>query len=184
MARITDRLPRPADPVRTTAVTLLVVAALCAAWFGWSWYGAAHDDGLAYSRTREEVVRAGEQAVQNMNTLDYRDIDAGLRVWQESSTGELNRQITGGRAAFADQVRKARTVTTAKVLESALTELDTRTGKAVIMVAVQVTVTPPEGRATTKQSRMLGELTRTGTGWKLSALQHATVGDTGGTPAQ
>jgi len=184
LARIIARLPRPDDPVRTTALTLLVIAALCAAWFGWSWYSAAHDEELAYSRTREEVLRTGEQAVQNLNTLDYRNIDAGLKVWLDSSTGDLNKQISGSRTSFADKVRQARTVTSARVLESALTELDTRSGKAVIMVALQITVTPQEGKAVTKQSRMLGELTRTRAGWKLSALEPASVGDTGGAPAQ
>lgn len=176
LASITGRLPRTSDPLRTTALTLLVVAALCAAWFGWSWYGAAHDDALDYSRTREEVLRAGEQAVQNMNTLDHRDLAKGLKVWQDSSTGELNRQITAGRAQFEQQVRQARTTTTARVLESALTELDVRSGKAAIMVALQITVTPADGKPTTKQSRMLGQLTRTDTGWKLSALGQAPVG--------
>ncbi|NED57146.1 hypothetical protein G3I24_40490, partial [Micromonospora aurantiaca] len=77
------------DTLQRTATALLVLAALFAAWAGWSWYAAAHDDGYAYSRTREEVLQAGEQAVQNLNTLDYRDLGSGLRTWQESTTSDL-----------------------------------------------------------------------------------------------
>ncbi|REE95536.1 hypothetical protein [Thermomonospora umbrina] len=176
LAGITGRPSRPADPLRATALTLLAVAALCAVWFGRSWYGAANDDALAYSQTREEALRAGEQAVQNMNTLDHRNVDGGLKVWLDSSTGELHQQITASRAQFAQQVQRARTITTAKVLESAVTELDVRTGKAAVMVALQITVTPTDGKTNTKQSRMLGQLTQTGEGWKLSALGQAPVG--------
>jgi Mce-associated membrane protein len=44
------------------------------------------------------------------------------------------------------------------------------------MVAVQITVTPVSGSPVTKQSRLLGTLTRTQAGWKLSALGQVPVG--------
>jgi Mce-associated membrane protein len=172
------RLPRVSDPVLATATVLLVVAAVCAAFFGWSWYRAAHDESLAYSRDRDAVLRAGEQGVQNMNTLDYRKVDQGLAAWEDSSTGDLHGELVKGRAQFTAQVQLAKTVTTAKILDGAVTELDDRTGKAGVIVAVQITVTPPTGDPTTKQSRMRAQLTRTPSGWKLSALGQAPVGTT------
>jgi Mce-associated membrane protein len=171
---------RRADPLLLVATVLVVAAAACAAYFGWSWYGAAHDESLAYSRDRDTVLRAAEQGVQNMNTLDYRRVDQGLASWEDSSTGDLRRQLVEGRAQFAAQVRLARTVTTARILDGAVTELDDRAGKAGAIVAVQITVTPPTGAPTTKQSRMRAQLTRTPSGWKLSALGQAPVGTTAG----
>ncbi len=165
--------------VGAVAVALVVLAAGCAAYFGWSWYAAAHDDSLAYSRAREAVLRAGEQGVQNMNTLDYRHVDQGLTSWEESSTGDLHEQLVQGRSRFGSQVQQAKTVTVAKILDGAVTELDDRAGRAGVMVALQITVTPPKGQATTKQSRMRAELTRTSSGWKLSALGQAPVGTSG-----
>ena len=44
------------------------------------------------------------------------------------------------------------------------------------MVAAQITVTPVSGSPVTKQSRLLGTLTRTSSGWKLSALGQVPVG--------
>jgi Mce-associated membrane protein len=123
------------------------------------------------------VLRAGEQGIQNMNTLDYRKLD-GLRSWEDSTTGDLHQQIVQGRSAFQSQVQLAQTVTTAKVLDGAVTELDTRAGKASVIVALQVTVTPAKGQPSTKQSRMLAQLTRTPAGWKLSSLGQASVGTT------
>lgn len=172
------RPPRVSDPVLPVATVLVLIAAACAAYFGWSWYTAAHDDSLAYSRDRDTVLRAGEQGVQNMNTLDYRKVDQGLTAWEESSTGDLHQQLVQGRAQFAAQVRQAKTITTAKILDGAVTELDDRAGKASMIVAVQITVTPPAGAPTTKPSRMRAQLTRTPSGWKLSALGQAPVGTT------
>ncbi|MGI8333000.1 hypothetical protein ACRYCC_23860 [Actinomadura scrupuli] len=173
------RVPRTGDPLLTTATALVLAAAVCAAWSGWSWYGAAHDGSLRYSQVREEVLQSGEQAIQNLNTLDYRDLSQGLKTWQDSSTSDLYQQIVQGRAEFEQQVRTARTTTSARILEGAVTELDDRAGKAAVIVAVQIVVTPPEGRPTTKRSRLAGRLTRTATGWKLSALGQVPAGISG-----
>jgi Mce-associated membrane protein len=176
------RVPGGSDPLLAAALVPAVITASCAGWFGWSWYRAAHDDSLRYSQTRDEVLRAGEQAVQNLNTLDYRDVDRGLNTWQDSSAGELHQQITQGREQFEQQVRQAKTISTARILEGAVTELDDRAGKAGVIVAVQITVTPPTGSPTTKQSRLLGQLTRTPSGWKLTALGQAPIGGTASNP--
>jgi Mce-associated membrane protein len=170
--------PRIGDPVLLVATVLVVLAAACAAYFGWSWFGAAHDDSLAYSRDRDTVLRAAEQGVQNMNTLDYRKVDQGMTAWEDSSTGALHQELVQGRGQFTSQVQLAKTITTAKILDGAVTELDDHAGKAGAIVAVQITVTPPKGTPTTKQSRMRAELTRTPSGWKLSALGQAAVGTT------
>ncbi|MFV0126806.1 hypothetical protein ACLGI4_03685 [Streptomyces sp. HMX112] len=166
------------NPLLAAAAALALLAAGGAGWGGWSWYTAAHDESAAYATTRDEVLAAGEQAVQNLNTLDHRDLRRGLDTWQESATGDLRRQLTEGRAGFERQIRQARTVTAAEVLSGAVTELDTRAGRAAVMVALRVTVTPPKGRPAAKESRLLGELTRTPEGWKLSALGQAPVGTT------
>ncbi|MEV3987958.1 hypothetical protein AB0J57_03530 [Streptomyces sp. NPDC049837] len=169
------------NPLLTSAAALALLAAGGAGWGGWAWYTAAHDESAAYATTRDEVLAAGEQAVQNMNTLDHRDLRRGLDTWQASATGDLLAQLTDSRAQFERQIRQARTVTGAKVLSGAVTELDTRAGRASVMVALRITVTPPKGKPAAKEARMLGELTRTPEGWKLSALGQAPVGTTPGT---
>ncbi|MCX4553815.1 hypothetical protein OG709_31695 [Streptomyces sp. NBC_01267] len=168
------------NPLTAVALALALLAAGAAAWGGWSWYAAAHDDSAAYARTRDSVLAAGEQAVQNMNTLDHRKVASGLDAWENSTTGDLHQQLTNGRTEFEKQIKEARTVSTAKVLSGAVTELDARTGKASVMVALRITVTAPKGKPSEKESRLLGELTRTSGGWKLSALGQAPVGNTAG----
>lgn len=172
----------PRNPLLAAAIALAVAAAVAAALTGWSWYGAAHDDGAAFARTRDTVLASGEQAVQNMNTLDHSDVDHGLDIWESSTTGDLHTQLVQGRADFEKQVQQAQTVSTAKVLSGAVTELDTRTGRASIMIALRITVEAPKSKPAVKESRMLGELTRTPGGWKLSALGQAPMGDSAAAP--
>ncbi|GAA3496973.1 nuclear transport factor 2 family protein [Streptomyces prasinosporus] len=167
-------------PLPALALVLVLVAGGFAAWTGQDWYRAAHDDRAAYAAQRDAALAAGEQAVQNLNTLDHHDLDRGLDLWESSTAGELHDQLTSGRAEFAEQVKAAKTVTTARVLSGAVTELDDRAGRARVLVALRVTVRASDGARTDKDSRMLGELVRTGGGWKLSALGQAPVG---GTPA-
>ncbi|KQX92941.1 hypothetical protein EES45_04165 [Streptomyces sp. ADI97-07] len=168
------------NPLVAAAIVLTVAAAGAAGWGGWSRYDAAHDDSAAYAQARDDALAAGEQAVQNMNTLDHAELDEGLDSWEDSTTGDLHKQLVDGREAFVEQIEAAKTVSTATVLSGAVTELDDRAGRAGVMVALRVTVTAPEGEPAVKESRMLGQLTRTADGWKLSALGQAPVGNAAG----
>ncbi|WP_328535724.1 hypothetical protein [Streptomyces sp. NBC_00344] len=167
----------PKNPLTATAIAMTVLAVGCAGWGGWSWYGAAHDGSASYAVARDTVLAAGEQAVQNVNTLDHRRLSQGLDSWEASTTGDLHKQLADGRGQFEKQIQQAKTVSTAKVLSGAVTELDARAGRAAVMVALRITVTPDKGKPVAKESRLQGELTRTSAGWKLSALGQAPAGD-------
>jgi Mce-associated membrane protein len=165
-----------AEPLVATALVLAILAAGFAVWSAWSWYQASSTGPPASAQLRDQVLQAGEQAVQNFNTLDYRHVAAGLALWEQSSTGPLHAEISAGRSQFTQQIEQTKTVTTARILDGALTALNPKTGTASIMVAVQITVAPASGSPVTKQSRLLGTLTRTSSGWKLSALGQVPVG--------
>ncbi|MFJ9522829.1 hypothetical protein ACIRPK_31850 [Kitasatospora sp. NPDC101801] len=168
---IRDRLP-------VLAAGLLLAATVAAGWGGWSWYAAAHDGSADLARARDQALAAGEQAVQNLNTLDHAALAPGLDLWEQSTTGELHSQLVQGRSEFEKQVQQARSVTTAHVLDGAVTELDERSGQAAVLIAIRITVRTGQEQPVSKDSRMLGRLTRTGEGWKLSALGQAPMGTT------
>ena len=172
------RLGWRTDPLLATGSVLLLVAILFAAWAGWSWLGAPRPSSVA--QRRDQALRAGEQAILNFNTLDYRTVAHGVRLWEQSSTGALHAQIVAGQASFEQQIKQAQTVTTARILDGALTALNVRAGTADIIVALQLTVTPAHGSAHAKQSRLTGKLTLTPSGWKLSALSQVPVGAAAG----
>ncbi len=170
------------DPVRAVAAVLAAAAVVFAAQSGWGWYSAARAGVPALAQTRDQVLQAGEQDVQNFSTLDYRHVSAGLNLWEQSSAGALRAQIVAGRTRFQQQVEQAKTVTTARVLDAAVVTLNVAAGTASIIAAVQLTVIPSQGAAVSKQTRLQGQLTRTATGWKLTALGQAPVGSAA-TPA-
>ncbi|MFB6942371.1 hypothetical protein ACFWGL_22170 [Streptomyces sp. NPDC060286] len=174
------RVRMTSNPLVAVAIALTVAAAGAAGWGTVARYDAAHDESAAYAQARDNALAAGEQAVQNMNTLDHRKLAKGLDSWEDSTTGDLHKQLVDGRDAFVKQIEQAKTVSTAQVLSGAVTELDDRAGQAGVMVALRVTVTAPKGKPAVKESRMLGQLTRTSEGWKLSALGQAPVGNTAG----
>ncbi|MFC4911606.1 hypothetical protein [Actinomadura gamaensis] len=161
------------DPLILVALAVTAASAVAAAWFGWSYHSASGDKSISQAHLRDQVLRTAEQEVVNLNTLDYSRIDQGLSLWQDSTTAELYDQIVQGRQQLATSVTKAKTVSTAKILESGITELDSDAGKAGVMVAVRVTVATPDGKSSASIRRLSGQLTRTSAGWKLSALGQA-----------
>jgi Mce-associated membrane protein len=168
-------------PLLIVVLALATVAFLCAGVFGGWWLSAALSGSTRTAAVRNDALRAGEQAVQNFNTLDYRNVGAGLDLWLRSSTGTLNQQINSGRAAFTTEIQQAKTITTAQVLDGAVTELNENQCKARVIVALQVNITPPTGSPASKQVRIQGDLAGTpGNGgcstWKLAAIQQVPVG--------
>ena len=172
-------------PLLVVSIGLVVIAAVCAGWFGWSWHessaSASVSPSTAGSGAVQQALRQGEQDVQAFNTLSYKDLAGGLSRWQAASTGVLRQETTKGWSGFAKQVSKARTVTTATILDAALTSLDQQKHTASIIAAVQITVTPAKGSAATKRNRLQGTLTETTAGWKLSSLSVVPVGSTSST---
>ncbi|MES9602660.1 hypothetical protein [Actinomadura sp. NPDC000929] len=164
------------DPLIRIASLVTLVAAGAAAWFGWSYHTASGDDSMAYAAERDRVLAVAGQEIVNLNTLDHRQVDAGLKVWQDSATAQLYDQIVQGQARLRTEVQKAKTTSTAKILESGLTELDSRAGKAAVIAAVRITITGADGRPVDNTRRFAGQLTRTSDGWKLSALGQAPTG--------
>ena len=168
------------EPLVATALVLAAVAAVFAAWSGWSWYRASVGGPPPDAQLRDQVLQAGEQAVQNFNTLDYRKVAAGLALWEQSSTGPLHTEIIRGRTQFERQIQQTKTITTARILDGALPALNPRAGTASIIAAVQITVTPANGSPVTKQSRLVVTLAKTASGWKLSLLGQLPVGAASG----
>jgi Mce-associated membrane protein len=160
----------PRNVPLAVALVLAVGAAACATWFGWSWYTASHSTPLADARARDAALQDAEQSVLNFNTLDYRQASSGLNLWLDSSTGTLHSQLSQNLQQEVKLVQSRKTITTAKILDGAVTQLDVGAGTATVMVAVDVTVSPAKGSPFTERESEVGQLTRTSSGWRLSSL--------------
>jgi Mce-associated membrane protein len=150
-----------------TMTALAVAAAACAGWFGFSWLSAANSGSLAEAQTRDTVLQQAEQGVVKLNTLDYRDAGQSLRVWLASSTGKLHAELAKKQQQEMKLAVKDKTITTAKVLGGAVTQLAVGPGTATVMLSIEITVT---GSAEPEAENVIGKLTRGPSGWKLSSL--------------
>jgi|HubBroStandDraft_1064217.scaffolds.fasta_scaffold03382_9 Mce-associated membrane protein len=166
---------------RLAARLLLAGALLAAGWFGWSWYAAASSGPSAADQLRDQVLQIAEQAAINVSSLSYHHLAPGIRLWKQSATGTFLAGIIAGQAQLEHAVSQARTVTTARVLDGALTSLRPSAGEATFIVAELTTVTTPTGKPSVTQYRLQGQLTRTAAGWKLSSLRVVPTGAASGT---
>ncbi|WP_228772019.1 hypothetical protein [Actinokineospora iranica] len=165
------------DPQRTARSPLLVVAAAVLAvalgfalWAGYGLYSAETDQDAARAAERDNALAAARSGVATFNTLDYREVDKGLDRWLAGSTGGLREELAQTREASKQRVIEAKTTSEGRVTDAALTDLDTERGTAKAIAAVEIVVIPDGGQPATKRSRFQAELTRTESGWLLSAL--------------
>jgi len=172
---VADRLTRSPWPLRV-ALALFVLASGFAGWAGLEWRGAAADETVSYAATRDEVERIGREHVAVLTTLDYHDVDAGIERWLTVSTGALHDELAATDAATRQTLRDNATVSTGRVLDAAVSELDTRTGTAKMLVSVEISSARDGAPPTSKRNRFVAAMVAEGDGWKLSALDQVRLG--------
>jgi Mce-associated membrane protein len=160
------------NPLVIAGAALAVVAVACAVVFGLLWHSAASGDSANVARMRDQALQAAEQGSVNLTTLDYRHVQQGLDRWKASTTGQLHTQLTapGLVQSFTKQEQQRKAVSTSKVKDGVITELDAKAGKASALVIVDVTVTQAGGKPSEKLEPLEWNLTLTKAGWKLSGI--------------
>jgi len=156
-------------PVRVLAV-LAALAALAALFFGVRWGLAATNDSFELAQARDTVLLDARQAAINLNTLDNAHVEAGLDLWEQSSTGTVLEEFRTNREQYAKFVAESRRTTAASVTDAAVAELDVRAGIARVLVGVDVQVRPEGAEPVLTRQRLQLEMTRTDRGWKVSRL--------------
>lgn len=165
-------------PLRTAALAVAVVAVVAfaaAGWFGVSWYRAAHDKSLALGMDRDAVLRDAQLATLTLNTLDYRRVQDGLTLWEQSAAGSLLTQLKANRVTYVKAITDSMTTSTAEVLDAAVAALDERSGTAQVFVGVDVTSQSEQGDPSCVHRRARLDMIRAGNAWKAGALDP--VGD-------
>lgn len=162
---------------RVTAWAVAWVVALAACGAGaWSYADTRGDAGLSYGKARDAALADGKRDIARLNTVDATHAAADLEDWLAVTTGPLHDRMTGTHAADTAAVKASGTSTRGTVGDAAVTELDTRAGTAKLIATVEVHLTPASGTPTTDRKRFEADLSRTGDGWKLSALTAVPVG--------
>ncbi len=166
-------------PLRTAtlAVAVLAVVAFAAAgWFGVSWYRATHDPALARGVARDAVLQDAQQAMVNLNTIDYRRVQDGLKLWEQSASGSLLGEVRTNRDNYARAITDSKTTTTARIIDAAVAALDEGAGSAQVLLGVDVTSQFEDGAASCVRRGIQLDMRRDGDAWKVDKL--VPVGDT------
>lgn len=161
--------------VAAWAVAWTAALAVCAAG-AWSYADTRGDDALSYGKARDAALADGKRDIARLNTVDAGHAAADLDRWLDATTGPLHDRMSTTHAADAATVKQSGTSTRGEVTAAAVTELDTRAGTAKLIATVQVHLTPSQGTPATDRKRFEADLTRTGDGWKLSALTAVPAG--------
>jgi Mce-associated membrane protein len=156
------------------AVVLLVLG--FAGYAGWTWFRADNDDSLGYATTRDEVLAAGRTQVATLTTLDYHDVDGGIDKWLAVSTGGLRDELSATDAKTREALTDGATVSTGRVLDAAVSELNLRAGSAKLLVSVEISSAKAGTPTSSKRDRFVAAMSRLDDGWKLSALDRVPLG--------
>lgn len=163
-------LKRPA----TIYSALVAAAAVFAGYALVTWMSVSHDDTANYAKARDAVLLDARQDIVVLNTLDYRKLDDGLKHWLDASAGDLHEQIANVTPADKKDLVTAKKISSGKVIDAAVTQLDNRAGSATVIATVETTVSPSNG-APPKRNRFSATMARDGGSWKLSDLQQVAV---------
>lgn len=169
--------PAPSAPVQRPGRLVLVLAiltmlaALAVLFFGARLTLALVDDDLALAGARDAVLADARQAAMNLNTLNPVDVQGGLDLWEQSSTGAVLEEFRRNRETYAAFVVEAKRSTEASVVDAAVAELDVRAGLARVLIGVDVIVRPEGQEPVLSRQRLQLEMARTPDGtWKVSRI--------------
>lgn len=163
-------------PGRVAWAAAWTAAAVVCALGVWSYADTSGDGALSYGKARDAALADGTRDIARLNTVDAAHAAADLDQWLTATTGPLHDRLSSTHTADTTTVEQSGTSTRGKVTDAAVTELDTRAGTAKLIATVEVQVTPASGTATTDRKRFEAGLSRTGDGWKLTALTAVPVG--------
>ncbi|MEU4252056.1 hypothetical protein AB0F15_32015 [Amycolatopsis sp. NPDC026612] len=150
-----------------------VLSVLAAAFSGWSWWRAAADDASARGRERDAVLAAAGPELVTLNTIDYRTAAADVDRWIAATTGRYGTDLAGDRQLQIDRAGTARTVSSASLVQAAVTEVDVPAGKARLLAVLDVRVSTGGAAAAPKMNRLTVDVSRAPGGWKIAGVQAA-----------
>ncbi|MFJ1709510.1 hypothetical protein [Kitasatospora sp. NPDC088346] len=168
---MTRTRPTPSTrPARLLRAAAWLLATVCCA-LGALQYGRASTDGsLAAARDRDTALAAGRQAVAELTSAEAGRAEATRARWLAVSGGALHDRLGAGPATDPGVTSHG------TVVEAAVTALDPGARTARLIAVVRVELIPAAGTVTTDRRRLAATLTRTGAGWKVTALAAVPVG--------
>lgn len=161
---------------RLSLVALLAASVLIMGSGLFAWWQAAGDADTDRAETRDAVLIAGKQHIETMQSLDYREIEKGLKAWQAATTGTLNDQFKAITSEEQELLADQKKISTGKVVDAAVLDLDKNTATVIAAVEVTVSDDPAAGtEPTIKRNRFSADLVLVRGSWKLENIGQVPV---------
>lgn len=155
-------------------VALLVgVALFIAAGVAFLSASADGDDLAEAAGARDAVQVEATEAIEVLNTLDARDVDAGLAQWAAVSTGDLREELTDLTESQRDALSEVAQISEGTVVSLAVTRLDTAAGESSVIAFVEKKVGATEAEvreAAPSRIQFAAELVEEDGSWKVATL--------------
>jgi Mce-associated membrane protein len=148
-----------------------VLSVLAASGAGYAWWRAASDDSAARGRDRDAVLAAAGPELVTLNTIDYHSAGADVDRWIAATTGQYGKDLAGDRQVQIDRATTARTVSTASLVQAAVTEISD--GTARLLAVLDVRVSTGGGAVSPRLNRLTVDVARSDSGWKIAGVQAA-----------
>lgn len=162
--------PAPRSRV-LTAVLAVLVAVLLVATLVLAWVVKGHrDDREALEAAREAALRAGRQAILNLDALSAATVDADLKRVVDGSTGDFKKQFVQAQGDLKSLVVARKTVSKGTILSAGVVRADLDT--ATVLVAVDRVVSDSTNTTgTTARDRWKLDLEKHDGRWLVAALE-------------
>lgn len=173
-----DDSTRSGELGRALELGVLLLAVIALAWGVVAWVRATgHDDAeVARAALRDKVLITARSHVETLNTLDSRDLDAGLAKWEAISTGTFKDQLAATTKETRDLLADQAKISTAKVVDAGVIDLEDDAATVIAMVEVTVTdAEDPSVAPTVKRNRFSVDLVKVGGKWLVESLLPVSV---------
>ena len=119
-----------------------------------------------------QILRDATTAINTLNTMDYRDVDADLDAWLGATSGALHSQMTQTTAMLKLQFSSQHITMSGKILTIQVDAVDMTAGTARISGTDDVRISAP-GTDKTNHDSFQAQLVRAEGGWKLSRYDNS-----------
>lgn len=141
-----------------------------------AWSQASGDETISKAETRDVVLLTAREHIKVLNSLDYQDVDGGLKAWTDVTTGTLNDQLSQIDSEAKKLLSEQKKISTGKVVDAAVVSLDG--ASATVIAAVEITVqdaAKSDAEPVVKRNRFSADLVKVKGEWKLENLQQVAV---------
>ncbi|GLY63569.1 hypothetical protein [Amycolatopsis taiwanensis] len=153
------------------SAALAVAALIVAAVFGIQRWGTSSDGNVVLAQAREEVTKAGTNAVMAFINADYTQVDAYFQRQLDIADPTFGAQLKSSQSAVRQGLIDSKTKITDTTVEIGVEELNEHDGKATLLAAVGYVVNHEGQPPAPKQQRLEIGMTRIDQGWKVTGLE-------------